>query len=64
MMMMIIKKYLTNNKKYVIIIIENKEREVFKMKNYVYHNDDVRKALVKVGYKPTPKKSRKNKKNA
>ena len=34
------------------------------MKNYVYHNDDVHKALVKAGYKPTSKKSRKNKKNA
>ena len=34
------------------------------MKNYVYHNDDVRNALVKAGYKPTPRKSRKNKKNA
>ncbi len=33
------------------------------MKNYVYHNNDVRNALVKAGYKPTSKKkSRKNKK--
>ena len=53
---------MTKAKKYVIIIIENKEREVFKMKNYVYHNNEVRNALIKAGYKPTPKKSRKNKK--
>jgi hypothetical protein len=32
------------------------------MKNYVYHTNDVRNALIKAGYKPTPKKSRKNKK--
>ena len=34
------------------------------MKNYVYHNDDVRNALVKAGYKPTPKKSKKIEKKA
>ena len=34
------------------------------MKNYVYHTNDVRNALIKAGYKPTPKKSRKDKKTS
>ena len=33
------------------------------MKNYVYHTNDVRNALIKAGYKPTPKKLKKDKKN-
>lgn len=34
------------------------------MKNYTYRTNEVRKALIKAGYTPTPKKSQeKNKKN-
>ena len=34
------------------------------MKNYVYYTNDVRNALIKAGYKPTPRKPRKNKKTS
>lgn len=31
------------------------------MKNYVYRINEVRKALIKAGYKPTPKKKSRKK---
>jgi len=59
-----IKKYLTTYKKYDIIIIENKERQVLKMKDFKRGkwNYDINKALESAGYKPTKENKKVSKK--